>query len=608
MTTITTVVHHIAIDLCSWRVRDRRGIDIFSAPRDVRAALVAGRSGTGTTFETAPIELCGYDMSATKGCFRPLPVESVDLGEGIVHLYKDEVPSNASVVAPHASAEAKAAAQRVLAILAVPSYMTSSDLIGFLGAHVLHMSHIRLVRTPKLNRYMVLTKFRSAKEAAAFKEAYNGKAFNSIDAETAHVVSIGTVTFGGHAVTADDFPDLAFVSEHAAGGGSNSSHGTAPEHPTSSAMTKVASSSNKPLPPATGNLTELPTCVICLERMDDTVTGLLTILCDHTFHCSCINKWVSTQSTCPVCRFSVARAAFDDLEQKACCVCLADKNLWMCLICGNVACGRYESQHAIAHYDACAHAFAMDLESGRIWDYASDSYVHRLVQDKLDAKPSASKQSFWSHKPSRSHAARTRDGIDGADDGDDDEYTGGTEFEELLATQLESQRIYYEDQVKAAVDKAAKHSRDASLTAAQLQAARAAAAEKAEVVRQLEQEQSTLRAAESRSAAKNNALSQLARKLEGAWKEEQAMNASLMQRIAHLERGHADQAVSAEKLAGENQELKEQINDLLMHFAAASRIDNLDEAQKQELQQGSIGVSGGSGGASKKKAARKARK
>ena len=36
---------------------------------------------------------------------------------------------------------------------------------------------------------------------------------------------------------------------------------------------------------------ELPTCPVCLERMDSAVTGLVTVPCSHTFHCTCLSKW-----------------------------------------------------------------------------------------------------------------------------------------------------------------------------------------------------------------------------------------------------------------------------------------------------------------------------
>lgn len=37
--------------------------------------------------------------------------------------------------------------------------------------------------------------------------------------------------------------------------------------------------------------TELPTCAVCLERMDESVDGILTILCNHSFHGNCLIKW-----------------------------------------------------------------------------------------------------------------------------------------------------------------------------------------------------------------------------------------------------------------------------------------------------------------------------
>ena len=39
------------------------------------------------------------------------------------------------------------------------------------------------------------------------------------------------------------------------------------------------------------NSTELPDCMVCLERMDESVQGLLTVLCNHSFHATCLQKW-----------------------------------------------------------------------------------------------------------------------------------------------------------------------------------------------------------------------------------------------------------------------------------------------------------------------------
>lgn len=56
--------------------------------------------------------------------------------------------------------------------------------------------------------------------------------------------------------------------------------------------------------------TELPLCPVCLERMDESVDGILTILCNHTFHASCLAKWGDT--SCPVCRYAQTPESFAD--------------------------------------------------------------------------------------------------------------------------------------------------------------------------------------------------------------------------------------------------------------------------------------------------------
>ena len=61
-------------------------------------------------------------------------------------------------------------------------------------------------------------------------------------------------------------------------------------------------------------------------------------------------------------------------------------DLWICLICGAVGCGRYRGSHAASHWEAAGHGYALELETQRVWDYANDAYVHRLVASKTDGK------------------------------------------------------------------------------------------------------------------------------------------------------------------------------------------------------------------------------
>ena len=132
---------------------------------------------------------------------------------------------------------------------------------------------------------------------------------------------------------------------------------------------------------AQGEAYELPTCPVCLERMDET-SGLLTILCQHVFHCACLEKWRFTGSGCPVCRYtqspshifpyprpqSNVEGTTDEEPEPFCSVCATNVNvnLWICLICGSIGCGRYDSAHAYAHYEETSHCYAMDLSTQRV--------------------------------------------------------------------------------------------------------------------------------------------------------------------------------------------------------------------------------------------------
>jgi BRCA1-associated protein len=86
------------------------------------------------------------------------------------------------------------------------------------------------------------------------------------------------------------------------------------------------------------NAVELPTCVVCLERMDSALTGLVTIPCQHTFHCTCLSKWASGR--CPVCRYTQSKiktaTEVQPVADALCEQCGTESRLWMCLICGHV--------------------------------------------------------------------------------------------------------------------------------------------------------------------------------------------------------------------------------------------------------------------------------
>jgi BRCA1-associated protein len=137
----------------------------------------------------------------TKGSYVPLDQQKTGSVWGIVHLYRDaeETPglygdsplskptdpwllgfTKASVgpkLSPPSDQECT-----TLCILAVPSYMAPSDFLGFVGEETWNeVSHFRMIRTARANRYMVLMKFRHGKQAREWQQEWNGKVFNSYE-------------------------------------------------------------------------------------------------------------------------------------------------------------------------------------------------------------------------------------------------------------------------------------------------------------------------------------------------------------------------------------------------------------------------------------------
>lgn len=176
----------------------------------------AARKGTtrGVSSTRSGIN-AGPRSQATQARFEPLGNESVartgakntELGWGIVHLYRDDEESqnlerldNSQVTVGFAGSTSSARQDgkhvtdnedvsqecetntTVLCIPAVPSYMTPSDFLGWVGEKTREeVSHFRMVMTGKMNRYLVLLKFRDAAVARKWKQDFDGKVFGGME-------------------------------------------------------------------------------------------------------------------------------------------------------------------------------------------------------------------------------------------------------------------------------------------------------------------------------------------------------------------------------------------------------------------------------------------
>ena len=51
---------------------------------------------------------------------------------------------------------------------------------------------------------------------------------------------------------------------------------------------------------------EPPTCAVCVEHISLGKKGMF-MPCGHIYHPDCLNPWLKTNNTCPVCRFELPK-------------------------------------------------------------------------------------------------------------------------------------------------------------------------------------------------------------------------------------------------------------------------------------------------------------
>lgn len=539
----------------------------------------------------------------TRGLIEPLKIKgtkNTELGWGIVHLYREgeETPSlrdlSSEAIGPSSTnsdliGEMEHWDTTILCIPAVPSYMTASDFLGWVGEKTRSLvSHFRMVMTGRMNRYMMLMKFRDGRDARRWRAEWDGKVFNGMEPENCHVLFIKSIKFqttGSAGSSKQSFPDMS-------------------SDPFTPTLTTVGDSSStsftpKPLPPPTPALVELPTCPVCLERMDET-TGLLTILCQHIFHCDCLQKWRG--SGCPVCRHIQPTTSTNlpfgitipNRDINLCHTCDCADDLWICLICGNVGCGRYKGGHAKEHWKETAHPFALEIETQHVWDYAEDLWVHRLIQTKGDGKiaeqHSQSRMSFGNGTGSRPQMLGQIP--------DDMELIPrnklenmGMEYTHMLTSQLESQRIYFEEQVAKTVDKAARSAKAAEEAAEKAQSAIAELKEMSIEHRKMRDEIiPSLERDRDRMATKAVKSNELARSMTKSFQEEKQVSRGLMDRIKHLEDALERVRKEVVVLKEENIDLKEQNRDLGFFISSQDKLKSVDSELAEEIREGTVSV------------------
>jgi BRCA1-associated protein len=270
----------------------------------------------------------------------------------------------------------------------------------------------------------------------------------------------------------------------------------------------------------------------------------------------------------------------------SCADCNSTTSLWICLICGNIGCGRYGRAHAHAHYERTTHLYALELETQRVWDYAADGYVHRLIQNKADGKlvelPSASMRSIDdSHMggPSASDSL-TAEKIEAI----------GIEYSYLLTSQLDSQRAFYEEQTVALQAEVASLKDAVAQVRQDAESSRAAAlAEESRRRREEDERYSEMLHDKRRVEKKSERFAEVARTLEKELREERAVSNGLLKNLEaaqkRAEEGETERAALAQRV----KDLEEEVRDVMFFLEARTKIE-AGEGEMGEVAGGDIAV------------------
>lgn len=176
----------------------------------------------------------------------------------------------------------------------------------------------------------------------------------------------------------------------------------------------------------------LPNCPICISRIDKSITGMNSISCTDIYHSCCLEKCKQlVKSSCKACELLLSTEG--GVRSCSDCGSSDDANLWICLNCGNIGCGRYKGGHAHNHFLTSNHSFALNLDSYHIWDYCNDKYVHRSVKNAEGTTVAVDDITL--------NGRRNLQGNNGIDESEE------TYINDILAAQLESQRAYYDERL-----------------------------------------------------------------------------------------------------------------------------------------------------------------
>lgn len=62
---------------------------------------------------------------------------------------------------------------------------------------------------------------------------------------------------------------------------------------------------HRSMPPPAAGAAGGNECIICLGEFEDGDVVKVLPRCQHSYHCECVDRWLRTRSSCPLCRNSL---------------------------------------------------------------------------------------------------------------------------------------------------------------------------------------------------------------------------------------------------------------------------------------------------------------
>jgi len=260
--------------------------------------------------------------------------------------------------------------------------------------------------------------------------------------------------------------------------------------------------------------------------------------------------------------------------------CSSTTNLWICLICGNIGCGRYGRAHAHAHYEHTTHLYALEIETQRVWDYAGDGYVHRLIQNKADGK--------LVELPSASMGVRDGDSGGGLGPRLADTFSAekieaiGIEYSYLLTSQLDSQREYYEEQGAELKHQVEELKLMVQGLGREVEKERLSAGEERERRRKEEDAKvDEMHRDKVKAEKRAEKVTDVARKLEKELREERAVSEGLMKNLGKMKERVEETDKEKADFRAKIDDLEDQVRDLMFFLEAKTKIEHGDGAEAE---------------------------